>query len=249
MTAIIAHKSVISGATITDDNAVSPFVAENIRDGRTSTQAAFDSGVTGYVDFNTGAVNAVNYWAIAGHNLQSVGGTIELFGSADGLIWTSIESKTPTNNNVLLWVLGSTENYQYWRIEITGHASTALISDFSAGEYLQLPNKMPINYLAPKYNDKSQVRISKSRNGGFVGLSLIDGNKEADIRLRNVSNSWFEANWQDLIETIKIKPFYFIWDATNYPEDGLFCWLKKNIPTAPFRGVYQGTSIRVEGIT
>lgn len=247
---LLTGPRILSEADIHSNDALADFPAARLTDGITSWQAGFAIG-DGEVIYDLGASKAARMIAIARHNLGSVGATLTVYHSSTGTSgpWTSFGSLAPADDSPT-GVLVTEVSSRYWRVVLSGHSAAAYIGDLTVSPVFLLPSGMPVDWTPPSYNRQGKVLANTARNGtDLAGLSIEDEPALADITMDLVNASWFASNWKALFSHLTSSPLYFCWDTTELPDDMMFCWLRQ-VPQAPLKvaGMYQSTSIQVEGI-
>lgn len=244
--------NVLRAATIDSDDALGSFPAAQMVDGRTATQAGF-AAATGVVVFDLGSAMDVDFVGLAKHTLATQSATLVVEYSATGTSgpWTSFLSEAPANDGPHLWEVSSV-SAQYWRVSITGHAGNVYVGDVTLGEVLALPAGMPVSFTSPRYAKPGKMRVNRSRNADLVGLSFEPGPKSIEITMQFVDTSWFDNNWQTILDGLTTGPGYFVWNSDTRATEVMFCWASEgDLPDVPYdtAGIYQSVTVKVEGIT
>jgi len=246
--ASICYNNILRSATVQSEDTLSGFGIANALDGRTSSQVGFSSGANREVDFDLGATTAMKTLAIARHNLGTVGGTVNVYGSNDGSIYIFILALTPTDDkvNVKEWTV--TNNYRYYRITISGHTSAAYIGDIFIGPHLELQRDQKHGFVKPDFSDGDTVIPNITRGQNLVGLNIKEQPKRVRFQMPFYSSSFFN-DWESLVAQMKLYPVYIKWNDNETP---FYCWPTRSMPQPSYsRNIngYYDIKMDMSGIT
>jgi hypothetical protein len=219
---------IASGAVLTASSEQDGYEVENIADGFTYDFWRPDGGDgTPHVQVQLSSPLPVDYFAIAGHNLGSIGGTARLQGSDDGVSWTNlIGVQSPTNDGPILWQLAVTATHDFYRLLVTG--AGASIGVLNVGALTLLPEGMYVGVKIPKYNRAPGIMNNKSAGGQFLGRSRMQqGAAPFEISQDYVSPTWVDTVWQPLSLLMEMRPFFFSWRKDSRPADVAYCWTEE----------------------
>ena len=253
MTSAIYYENVLYGADVVSQDTIAGFPWINGVDGRTSTQAGFDTG-SQVVVIDLGASwggQSVNFIGFAKHNIASSGANVEIETDSDAGFGSpvSVYDSAPVSDNVSVETISAVSIERYVRITVSGQTSPCYISDVSLGEKLAFPSGQPMGYMPPKFAYNDMVINSTSQGADLVGSIRIPKAKSCRIELKFADEVWVNANWPSFIDHLP-RPFYYLWDEQNHPNDAAYVWIKKKYPQVKFGpGDYQQATIDGEGIT
>jgi len=137
--------------------------------------------------------------------------------------------QTPATNDPLFRKVDS-ESARYWRFKVVSTGSASNIGHLQLGAVLELPYGMKTGFLHAQYADNSKMLTNVTDSGSFSGRSVVSTGVRFSIKQSMVETSWVDANWADLADHIRVKPFIFLWDYTNHPLDARFVWLDGSTP-------------------
>ena len=223
-----------------------------ITDGRTSTTESFESGIVREIIVDNGSATDINCIAAARHNLSTMGATLAVEGSSNGVSFSALFSVTPTDDNILL-SLQSTQSYRYYKIKISGHTGTVTIADLAIGKYITLERDQKYGFIAPEFADGDQVLPNVTRGQNLVGLSIKEGFKKIRLQLPYYTSSFYDTNWANITAALKSYPIYLNWKLANDAVP-FYCWPSRAIPQAKYSAnisgyAYLDSTMDLEGIT
>lgn len=175
---------------------------------------------------------ACTYFAIAGHNLGTVGASAILQSSADGSSWTTRATLTPTNNRPA-WVDFAEVSAPWWRVKIdvaTGKGRPE-IGVIAAGEYLEMP-EYPTGQVDPD-QWPCEAETYSTRYGTPVGASMKPSAVEHVLMFPWVTDTWITTtgtpSWVEFKRHAGYNPdgpgglpFFIQWDDGDHSDETWF---------------------------
>lgn len=232
----------LRAATILSEATVANFGFANALDGRTSTQAGFASGAGRDVVFDFGSAQTISHVGHAAHSLA--GSTMALHSSTNNSTWT-LRLSWIAQAGVYTYELGTSFSARYLRLTVTPAAGTVYVSDFFAGQAIELPYGMPFGFVPPEFGDDDQVETNMTGNGAIVGTTVTRRPKKTSVDMRDYPSSWFDTNWLTITEGLKQYPGYFLWGTGKRP---MFCSLDRKAPRASFSNhIHMSAKLELEG--
>lgn len=255
MSSFIFYQNILSDsvATVTASSEASGFDVENVYDNLLSDWWQATAAGTEYVTIDYGSSIAVDSYAVSGHDLSDNAGTIQVQYSTTG-IWAGEEvdleaAHTPADNEPFFRKVSSV-SARYWRFKVVTTGSASFIGHLQLGTVLELQRGMRTGMLQPKYADNSKLLTNTTDSGVFTGRSVISKGVRFTITQTMVTTAWVASNWTSLANHMQVKPFIFLFDYDNHPDDVRFVWLDGSSPpkmqySTP---LHVGFSINVRGV-
>lgn len=242
----IAYENLLLRGTVEASTEQEAFPVANVYNGISHDFFKPTVGGTTHIDLTLDEPEASNYFAFFNQDLYLDGASIKLQYHNGSDYVDCFAAVTPLDNSPLV-VFFDTVSSTQWRvvIESTNEISIAVIS---FGQYLALPYGMYLNWTPPQLADAPMLLNSVSENGSFLGRSQIAKGIKTSIELQYASDAWVRGNWPDFREYAKEKPFFFIPNVRDYPNESVFCWAE-DLP-APRHTQYghMGCSIPIRGL-
>jgi len=237
----ILYSGTLSASTEADDGPV-----ENVADGFTSDYwQATEADGSPYIQVDTGTAATADYFAIHGHNVFSIGGSVTLQGSDNASSWTTVSGPhVPSSDGANLWTFDAV-SYRYYRLAFTGTAP--FVSVAQIGERMVLPQGVFVGYEPEPYNKKNEIQNQKSENGQLLGRSLIRTGIEGEIRQAYVTQSWVRNVWQPFADYAMLRPFFVAWRYIDYPEEVAYCWAVSDPVVKQGANLYMAVSLKFSG--
>ena len=231
----------LRSATVLSEDTITDFDFENALDGKTSTQAGFAAGASRVVVLDFGTAQTVSHIAYAAHNLT--GATILIESSTDNSSYTTRLSTTAiagVNTHEF-----TSFNERYFRLTLSGLAGNTYVSDFFAGEAIELPHGMPFGFIPPELADEDEIDVNMTGNGSTVGITVNSRPKRISVNMRDYLATWFDTNWLTLINGLKLYPGYFLWGES---KRAMFCTIDKKAPKPSYTNhLYMSAKLDLEG--
>lgn len=169
-----------------------------------------------------------NSYGIYKHNLGTLGLTVKLQSSPDGVVWTDLtgSEKTPGNDQTIYFVATAPVSASFWRIHIAGMvaADTLIIGQAFIGASLLLFNPPEPGWTPPNLALANKFINSRSEGGDFLGRTLVRKGSATRFSVSLAAASWVRANWLPFMLAAEQHPFYHAWDTINFPEEVAYCY-------------------------
>lgn len=232
----------LRSATIVAEATAAGFAFANALDGRTSTQAGFTSGAARNVDFDFGSSQTISHIGYAAHSLT--GSNVDIYSSTNGSSWT-LRLSSIAQSGVQTYEFGTSFSARYFRLSVRPASGTVYVSDFFAGQAIELPYGIPHGFVPPEHGDQDVIDTNMTGNGALVGITVTRKPKKTRVSLNDYPSSWIDANWSTLIEIMKLYPVYFLW-ATG--KRSFFCTLARTAPSPAYNSnIRQSATLELEG--
>lgn len=171
-------------------------------------------------------------YAIHKHNLATLGVTVALQYSDDGVTWTTVtdSEQTPTNNKTLFFNAAQSETHPQWRFLFTGHISGTLrVAQLFIGPCFQAWQPPGIGWTPPNLALNDEFITSRADGGDFLGRSLVRRGGKTKFTMSPVPESFVRGTWLDFMLAAEEHPFYYSWNAEGFPGEVAYCYTDKKI--------------------
>jgi hypothetical protein len=161
---------------------------------------------------------AADYALIHGHNLGSLGDTVEIRGSRDNFSTdVLVASSTPSFNDKPILLQFVNVFYPYWEIKLIGPALPSL-AIAPIGQALQFPRRLARGFDPLGRKPESQTNISIK--GHPLGTVIDFEEWSEKISFKNIDWSWVRDNWIPAWEAhLRGNPFMFAWDPVDHANE------------------------------
>jgi hypothetical protein len=192
------------------------------------------------VDFSS-TFGPINYVAIAGHNLGTIGASIGLFGdgnpSGDSPAATASPSSqewvtgfVPEDDSPLVIMFGEIEAQpgdRHRAVLVLGNQSSTPmeIAVVYVGYATVLEDGIQADHTPLPLATVHDVVTGQSENGSFLGRIQIGQWQESTATIANMDTDWARDNMLPFMEHAAEEPFFWAWSPGNYPEEVSFAWL------------------------
>jgi len=225
-------------STYSATSEVSGFPVANLADWRQGTGYRWksDGGAADQnIDIDLGADpdNVADAIAIGGHNLGTVGATVEVLEGGSSPATTSRLGATAITTDLpLLLLVPNTVGSRYWRVQFASMSAAPQIGILTLGRALEIPTGVRAS-LDP-YGRAAAVEESRSNsNGSPIGVNVLHTDKSFSLSYGDIgltdsefyqpsSGVGFDADFMPhAIDAA--KPYWFAWNITKEPTDHV--WL------------------------
>ncbi len=156
-------------------------------------------------------------------DIATQGASVALQYSDDGgTTWVDVISAiTPTGNAPIVRQFSS-QSHDDWRIYVTG--ATCKTAVVMIGQQLALPVGMRVGYAPIHLSRERDIFNSVSDGGQFLGRAVVGKGGKGKLTLTNLTRSWIDSNWCNLINALEAGLFFFARDTSSYPDEAALCW-------------------------
>jgi len=249
MASLVAYNSILTDATSL--TATSSSTAGPVDNLKTLTEwdrwTGAGSGGTYYITIQqSGSVNP-DYVAIHGHNLADEAGVaVTLEHSTDNFSADINTAATLTvTDGVIFDQFTQVGADDYWRLKIVTSSLVPSIGVLAVGLAVELESGMRGGF-KPALTGGVKDYAAVSEGGNFLGRSIIDTAESMSISLTNLTPAWVRSTYLDFLTHAKDKPFFFVWDATNYESEAAYCWVDSKVDSPKYQdSIYMSHALKV----
>jgi hypothetical protein len=226
---IFAQGTVTASATIPDG----PF-------GNATSDSTFDfwtpSEATATAEVDMGAPVFCDALGIAAHTLGTVGATVEVQRSADGIAWTTVVAVTPTNDSAIVAIWPEV-SARYWRLRvISGPASIGVVK---LGSRIIIPSGVALGHVSVNHAERIELLSNDSIDGQFLNTRVIRKSGETTLDFGLVSQSFIDEDMADFERLYNEgRTFFYAGSPANLPLDVGYC--KRPMGASEMRPFYEG---------
>lgn len=242
----------LTPAAFTASSSALGFPSANVKDRREFV--SFKTSTTGvqWIRFDLGSALSVGALAIAGHNLGSQGVTgvnltADNAGAAHPLTNTIISSFNPTNDRAIVKFF-TPVSYRYWELGMTvpGGTNAEIGVIFLSQSYLEFTSLVQNGFDPDRQRGYFSSPVGDA--GHLIGIVERFKQREFDVEFDNIEPSWVENNYWPFINTNGRKPFFFVWDWINRPDEISYVRIISERISAPYEDVWQSITLEFTGL-
>jgi len=197
--------------------------------------------------YNVQPLPVFDYLAIgAGHNLNTIGASVEWYYSDDAAAYTQIgQTISPPDDKSFVIKSDSTLVYRAIKVKITGASAAAQITLCTVGLTTVLGYA---NLYDPQRRKRNQI-INLTQGGRLAGGAIKYYQREIDLKFRNVDNTLY-GKIDDLWQDQGIKIFFLAWEPTEHSPEIYPVYIDDTDRNAPFvkSGVLRNDGIKLKGL-
>lgn len=164
---------------------------------------------------------------IAGHNLGTVGATVEVQTAATlGGAFTTRATIVPTDDSAIAVMInnaGTAYSIRELRIRVTG-STAAQIGIIRAGVALQMTQPVFGGVNPIGLSRLVETRHAMSETGQWLGRTVQRQALRTTMDWTHLTSAWYRASFHPFALTLPQKPFGLIQNALRMPESVAWCW-------------------------
>ena len=219
----ILYENLLVGSTSSTDNGTNPSFALI-----PNTAQRWTTSVNSFLKFTLPVNQDIDTVCIGAHNLSAGGYNVTVFyrPTIGGTLTAFTTSKTPTNDNALMFHRSSTVSAKTIEVYLTAGTGEAFIGSVYAGVALQMQRPFFGGHTPAVLARQADYYSSMSESGNFIGVEVRRRALESDASWKNLTDTWYRQYFVPFLASAEILPFYFAWNLLQYPNDVAYC---KNI--------------------
>lgn len=204
---------------------------------------------TVFINLTLPTPRPADYLAFYAHNFHAAPASIQLQ-YYDGASWLDATAEvTPYNSapRVIRFVeVTATE----WRLRIVAGVELPSLGVVSFGKAMRPAHGVYLNYSEPLVSRAPELINSVSEGGVFLGRSVIHQGFRTNLVLQYARDAWVREIWMPFVRHAECKPFFYLWNTQDYPDEAAFCWAEGEItPPSHTHYGFMGTSFTIRGHT
>lgn len=172
------------------------------------------SGVTtATLAYEMASAQEADCFAIAAHNLGTIGATLTLQHDSNGDdTWTTIGAVAPADDSPILFIFEPITSDK-WRIQVSG-GDTPEVGVFRVAKALQMERPFYGGFAPTPMSRNTEVRGNLSGSGQLLGRSKERTTLSSSYTWKNLSYDWVVANLggkNGLIISVEDEPVFIAW--------------------------------------
>jgi len=221
----IGYLSVVTAANISADEAATGYPVSNLANPNTAETWRAESDAEQGIIVADNSSGALDYWAIARHNLGSTGATVRLQKSPDGVAWTDVtEDLTPSNDTAIMYRF-TPQTANYWRLLILpGYEAPPEIAVLYLGRLLVGERRIYVGHTPVTMGRNVGVTTGISENGNFLGRVVRSETLKTSVDFKNLTPEWVRESFDPFADASATTPFFWAWRPGDYPDEVGYGW-------------------------
>lgn len=245
----VGYHNVILATNVSSDTEADGYPVTNLANPSTADKWKGVGTADEAVVIAEGASQECDYFALAKHNLGSIGATIVLQTSPDGSTWTDASEEIAPATDYVVMFRFEAQTAAYWRLLITDHSAAPQIAVMYLGLLLVLQRSLYVGHTPLTLGRAQNVTVGRSEGGQFLGLHLRSQTLESTVDLKNLTPAWYRQLFDPFAESMASKPFFWAWRPESYPTEVGYAWSKNGaqMSNQSANGLVQ-VSFAIEGV-
>lgn len=194
-----------------------------------------------------GVAKAADYALLLGHNMKSVGASLEVRGSTDNFSASDVlvASGTPATDDPYLLTFGSV-SYRYWRHTFTG-ATPPSIAIAAIGAVLEMPVGLALGF--DPLGREAMGQSNRNENGHPLGKVIDYEQWVANLMFEKLAWSWIRGTFLPAWRAnLRGTPFVFGWETSAYGAELVLVTTGMQWSTPHFSGSFADLALKVSGV-
>lgn len=199
------------------------------------------------VTVDSGVAKASDFALVYGHELKSVGASVEIRGSTDnfGASDTLLASGTPASDDPYLLTYNS-QSFRYTRAKFTG-ATPPTMAIVLAGAMLEFPVGLAQGF--DPIGRKVFGRGNENENGHPLGRVIDFEGWEQQITFEKVSWSFIRNTFLPAWRAhLRSSPFAFAWDSAGFGTEIVLVTAGLEFDTPHYSGQFADLRLKLSGV-
>jgi hypothetical protein len=230
--AYVFYNNLLNHPTLNASSVAVGYYAQNATDGRTTTYWASGGAGVQFLDAFYDVPVLACALCLYRHNLRASVDRVVVECWDDDFNARQYPVDTMIFNDVM-YIRFNPIYAKHWRIVFYCHAPL-VVGVCQLGWDINLPFGMPVGFVPPRHNRKTDVINQRTESGQFVGRTVINRGSECDLIQNQVTPQWLRQYGEWFIRHAEKAPFFFSWSHYKYPQDAVFCMATK-IDAQPYK--------------
>lgn len=213
----IGYKNIITAASIAGDNTDAGSSVLALTNDFTNERWVMASGATTAFEITGTSGQQANYFAIASHNLGTIGASIAIQ-RFNGSAYETVSDSNPADNSSLMLLFEAT-SADSWRVVISGQSAQPEIGIVRLGETLDMQRPIYGGHNPVTLNRSITKREAVTEAGQFVGNVVVRRGFETAYSWNNLSASWYRSQFDPFARHALTKPFFIAWRPMDHPNE------------------------------
>lgn len=198
------------------------------------------TGTTADFTVDLGAATALNFAAIASHNVNELAGSAQIDCSSDNSAWTAVGAvTTPDDGSPMAWRFAST-SARYWRLRVSGLTVSDPLAVGVAffGVETILPQRAYQDVSPPITPNMVEIASNVSVGGNLMGSSTVSQGYTVPHNFNHIQPAFIRGVFKPFIQHFNEgRGFFMAWRPHKYPEDIIYGWREGGVIVPSNTGV------------
>jgi hypothetical protein len=174
-----------------------------------------------------GAADTVNYFAIARHNLGTIGAEyVFSYSTNGGGTWTALTTpRIPGDDYVIMHEFPDTFA-SHFKLEMTSNGDAPEIAVLYIGRITRLQRRIYVGHTPFPFGRNTTVSTGVSEEGEFLGRSVRRRMYESAVTMQNITASYYRSVIDPFFHAAASVPFFWAWRPSSYPLEVGYSWLE-----------------------
>lgn len=256
---IIGYQTLVTSNNVMATTSQADWPASNLANVSTYLKWRAESGsplLDEYLTVVPDTADDIDYIGIAGHNFGSgqMPVSVEVLDeSTSPAMWVEVISELLLADDGPVLFRFDKDVYPSVRVRIQPSLLAEQVTPFAAvlyvGELLILQRRIYVGHTPVTYGRELSVANHRSIAGAFLGRIVLSETVRTSIEVKNLTPSWYRANFEPFLLAAREIPFFFGWRPGTYPREIGFAWLTGDPqPQNQLANGMMSISFDVEGI-
>lgn len=125
---------------------------------------------------------------------------------------------------------GIVVGYYAIRLKITPVNNTPQVAVIYVGRLMQMQRNIYVGHTPIRYGRDVLEVNGMSESGAFLGRIIRQTSYSSDIKMKNITPSWYREVFEPFVAACIARPFFYAWRLNDYADEIGYCWFYKGAP-------------------
>lgn len=220
----IGWHNLVTAANVSAETEDPDFPATNLANPLTYLKWKADASTSeSVVSVTLSPADTVNYFAIARHNLGTIGAEY-VFEYFNGSVWTALTTPAvPANDYAIIHQFEDTFASQF-RLRIEGTGDAPEISVLHLGRITILQRRIYVGHTPFPFGRDTTVSSGFSEEGQYLGRVVRRRMYQSSVSMNNLTAAWVRSTLDPFIEASADQAWFWAWRPGGYPLEVGYAW-------------------------
>lgn len=183
------------------------------------------------LELSLSSAETINAVGISGHNLGTVGATLQVQRPDGGGGWIDVGPEIEPQDDSPIVVLMQDRSLDGIRLTFYGLPPEPVrVAVFYACQVLEFPQRVYVDQGAPaNMSRRTQFRTNETISGKWTGRSIKRQRNQVDVPLMHIPENWVLANADPFFADARSYPYFLCPRPAAYPQDVQYKWMGSDI--------------------
>lgn len=246
---VIGWHNLVTFTSVSADSEDTSHPVTNLGNSSTNLYWLSASTAVQYLTVELGAVDSIDYVALARHNFGSAGIIVSVEGrSAEpGADWVELFPEFLPADDAPMLLRFAAANLLDVRVKLQPDGVEPRAAIFYAGKLLVMQKGVAVGHVPLPYGRQRSIIAGRSEGGEYLGRIETGGVKRSSVMFSVLTPDFYRDEIDAFVEAA--PPFFFAWAPQTYPDEVGFAWVTSDVvPTPTHAAGFISLTLEMEGL-